>query len=151
MPICVDASLVVKWLVDENGSEQAGRLLEDWRNHALVAPAFMPAEVASTLRKKVARGQLTVSEGEQALEVLDGFGVDLVATADVLRDAWRIAARFEQPTVYDAVYLAVAEKVGGEFWTADAELVGRLGGALPYVRLLGRDGPVKTTTGGDPS
>lgn len=151
MPICVDASIVVKWLVSEEGSEQATRLLEAWAGSALVAPAFMPTEVASTLRKKLRRGEMTVEEGEARLARLAELGIDLFADDATLRRAWALAARFEQPTLYDAVYLAVAERAQAEFWTADGELVRRLGSALPYVRLLGRDGPTVVPDGADPS
>lgn len=136
MPICVDASVAVKWLVAEPGSMEALRLLEEWRSETLVAPSLMPAEVASVLRKKVLRGDLTLDEGERALEVLAGFGFDLRLDDRLVRAAWKLAARFDQPTVYDALYLAVAEAAGAEFWTADHALAAGLGGALPYVRLL---------------
>jgi predicted nucleic acid-binding protein len=53
---------------------------------------------------------------------------------------WRamdLAERFSLPAVYDAHYLALAERLGGEFWTADRRLVEAVQGALPWVRLVG--------------
>jgi len=52
------------------------------------------------------------------------------------RLAWEIAEELGMPTIYDAVYLAVAELRGAIFWTADDKLFARAR-ARPYVRLLG--------------
>lgn len=52
MVVCLDASIVVKWIVVEEKSDRAMELLVQWEKEPLVAPAFMQAEVTSVLRKK---------------------------------------------------------------------------------------------------
>ena len=60
---------------------------------------------------------------------------------------WRaleLAERFSLPAVYDAPYLALAEGLGGEFWTADGALARTVQPAMPWVRLVhpvGNAGP----------
>ena len=50
--------------------------------------------------------------------------------------ALALAERFSLRAAYDAHYLALAEWLGGEFWTADAALVRVVGAALPWVHLV---------------
>jgi predicted nucleic acid-binding protein len=47
-----------------------------------------------------------------------------------------LADRFALPAAYDAHYLALADWLGGEFWTADRRLAKAVGEALPWVRLV---------------
>jgi len=42
----------------------------------------------------------------------------------------------EPAAVYDAHYLALAERLGAEMWTADRRLCQAVGAALPWVRLV---------------
>ena len=50
MCLVVDASVAIKWLVEEEGSETATRLLEG--NHELHAPRLMVSEVTNALWRK---------------------------------------------------------------------------------------------------
>ncbi len=56
--LVVDASVVVKWVVDEPDMPQALSL----RRHRLYAPDLLPAECASVLWQKVRRNELTERE-----------------------------------------------------------------------------------------
>jgi predicted nucleic acid-binding protein len=54
---------------------------------------------------------------------LRALGVELVPmTADRARSALRWAARVRQSRAHDGFYLAVAEELGTELWTADQRL-----------------------------
>ncbi|MHB1413687.1 MAG: type II toxin-antitoxin system VapC family toxin [Chloroflexota bacterium] len=137
--ICLDASLVVKLYLPEPGSEAAEQILEEAleRGCQLLAPAFMPAEVLSVLRRQVVRGQVTQDEGKQALDSLFSLPFDFVEGHEMYERAWRIAEDLRLATLYDAAYLAVADLRGAVFWTADEEFFAKAT-ALTYVRLLGR-------------
>lgn len=41
------------------------------------------------------------------------------------------------PAVYDAIYLALADQLGYEFWTADRRLIRIVAGKLDNVRWIG--------------
>lgn len=56
MRIVVDASVAVKWLVAEEGSDAADRLLTDGDD--LYAPRLMASEVAKTLWRKARLGEI---------------------------------------------------------------------------------------------
>ena len=47
-----------------------------------------------------------------------------------------LAERFAFQAAYDAHYLALAEWLGGEFWTADGRLVQAVQAGLPWVHLV---------------
>ena len=57
----VDASVTVKWLVEEKYSGAADRLLEG--KHELFAPRLMAAEVGNALWRKVRMGEIERSPG----------------------------------------------------------------------------------------
>jgi predicted nucleic acid-binding protein len=48
-----------------------------------------------------------------------------------------LAHRYDLPAVYDAHYLALAEREGCDYWTADKRLWNSVKGMVPWVRWLG--------------
>ena len=60
--VVVDASLAVKWLVEEVDSDKAHAALQSWATQDItrIAPYLMPFEVANALHRRVLRGELTV-------------------------------------------------------------------------------------------
>jgi hypothetical protein len=53
-----------------------------------------------------------------------------------LSTALRLAAAFKFPSAYDAFYLALAERLNAELWTADTRLCSKVGTGGPAVRLI---------------
>ena len=138
--ICLDASILVKLATAEPGAEMASQLVKDALQNGIrmVAPFFYMAEVLSVLRRQVQRGLLVPGAADDALDALFSLQVEEVSGVEMYRRAWEIAGALEMPTVYDAVYLAVAELRNATFWTADETLY-RRASDLGYVRLLGAD------------
>ena len=68
MRLVVDASVAVKWLVDEDNSVIAHRLLDG--NHEISAPRLMATEVGNALRHKTLRGDLERSRAEELAEAI---------------------------------------------------------------------------------
>ncbi|MGH3444137.1 MAG: type II toxin-antitoxin system VapC family toxin [Nocardioidaceae bacterium] len=84
----MDASVALKWVMDEPGSEQAETLLADLAGGAvsLAAPEHLLGEVGNGLRKRVAQKVLTADDALYVLLALD-LDAELV-TADLrLADA----------------------------------------------------------------
>lgn len=117
----VDASLAVKWLVREVDSDRALRLAHSWASQDLqpVAPNLMPVEVANVLHRRVIRQEVSPETAIRLLEVLLASGIELREPRDLHRRALLVAARLRQNAVYDAHYLALAEMLDCELWTAD--------------------------------
>ena len=116
--LVIDASVAVKWVVTETGSELAEPLL----GSELVAPDLLFAECANILWKKVRRGELTKEEAAVAAQTLEQADFTVVSTKGYLGAATSIAIELDHPA-YDAVYLAAAEAHGLRCVTADDRLV----------------------------
>ena len=141
MKLTVDASVVVKWFVDEPLRDESRVLLA--HRLRLYAPAFLIIEFANTIWKKVRRGEI----GDSG-PYFDEFAaiaeiVDLLPDTDVIERAASIAVDIGHP-VYDCLYLACAEATASVLITADRKLADKSADRLPNfdVRYLGKPGVV---------
>lgn len=115
MPLVVDASVAVKWLVKEDGSDRAEAL----KAEDLHAPSLIRIEVANVLRTLATSGRLEDAEALQALDLFLDAPVRLYEPTDALmRGALAFALRLEHP-IYDCLYLALAVELGTRLVTAD--------------------------------
>lgn len=143
MTVCVDSSIALKWVLMENGSEEAERLLARWLQERceMVAPAHFFVEISSVLRQRTLRtgsDHLDPSEALDALLALLDANVTIRSSqAELHCRALSLAAELGLPTTYDAHYLALAESQGCDFWTADERLYRAVRERLPWVRILG--------------
>lgn len=114
----VDASVAVKWVIGEAGSENAAML----KGARLYAPDLWVAECAYVLWKKAARNEISAEEAEAAAMALEAAEVELVATRPLLARAVRLATQLGH-AAYDCLYLLAAADLGVPLITADARLV----------------------------
>jgi predicted nucleic acid-binding protein len=113
----VDASVAVKWLVSEALSEQAARLLD--HDQPLVAPGLLYAEAANALWAMARRGDLTVTEVREALDLLAEAPLTVpYPMRQLMPAAARLASDLDHP-VYDCFYLALALQEQRPLVTAD--------------------------------
>jgi predicted nucleic acid-binding protein len=119
--VCVDASLVLKWLVPEEGSEEALSLYRVWRKNdiGLVAPGLIDYEVGTALRQKVVRGLLRSEDLYPVFDFYKRLDLMIFHLTDLVSQAVAAAAALEQPTIYDVSYLLIAKQQGIDFVTAD--------------------------------
>jgi len=137
--VCIDAGVLIKLLVEEEHSDRAHALWGEWLESEtqVISSLLLPFEVVSVLRKQVYRGVITLEEGENALSMAQTAKITLLSPPGLHQRAWKLAARFNRPAAYDAHYLALAEMMGCEFWTADKRLANVVQDELPWVRWLG--------------
>ncbi len=137
--LVVDASIGVKWFVEESHSAEASMLMvPDVRLHV---PTLFFTEVAQTLWKKVhQRHEISIADGREIFERL--LRLPLIRhPADLLFESSFEIALQTGRTVYDSVYLALASMNGWRFVTADERLFNALHGG-PFERFLLRVGDV---------
>ena len=135
MTTVVDASVAIKWALEEQGSEAARRLLID---ELLVAPDFLIVECANILWTATRRGRTTPERAAAALAGMQALPVQLLSTPDYVNSAQALAFELSHP-VYDCLYLAVELARRNALVTADrafVEAVQRHGIYAHAVRLL---------------
>ena len=133
----VDASVAVKWILPEEGHEQAQCLLERYQNEELdlVAPHLLVAEACSVLWKRVRRGELTAPSAHRCFEQLLRNCPILLDSPAVHASALQLALA-HNCTVYDCLYLAWALEERCDLITADEKLFKSVCIAFPCVQLL---------------
>lgn len=122
-PVVVDASVAVKWFLPEERSEEARSLLDG--KSRLLAPDLLWIEVASVVWKVARRGGLTNAEAEQIVGDCSAFPVEICESQPLLQPAMKIATATDR-TVYDSLYVALAEREKCAVVTADQRLVNAL-------------------------
>ena len=137
--VCVDASLALKLVLHEADSDRAQALWQGWidTDTEIVAPEHLAFEATSVIRNHVHRGLISREAGRQAFNALHAQQITLVSSAGLNIGAWEMAEEFQRPTAYDAYYVALAETLGCELWTADRRLVNAVSHALGWVNWLG--------------
>jgi predicted nucleic acid-binding protein len=119
-PIVVDSSVAFKWLSThgEHGVEDALELLDSHESgrELLTAPAILHVELANALRNS---SRLDEDSVLALVEELGKYRVELVpSTPERLLSALRLSYR-HAISVYDALFLALAEELGCPLITAD--------------------------------
>ena len=141
MSAVVDANLVAALVLPLPFSDQAAERIASWKHSGerLFAPTLMEYELDSVLRKAVALRLMTTAQAREALRQLDVLGIQSCPPTLALRErALHWAESLGQTKAYDAHYLALAEEMRVELWTADRRLAQasrQIG--LDWVRWLG--------------
>ncbi len=136
----VDANLSRALVLATPYSDRAQILLERWSSQqaAVFAPDLWAYELTSALRKAMVVTGMNLAEAETRLGALTQLGVCLVPpTPQLHRSALRWAHRLVPTAAYDAPYLALAEFLGCDFWTADRRQAAALSPDVPWVRWVG--------------
>ena len=119
----LDASVAVRWIVPEEGGDEAVALLHgpvEW-----LAPRLLLTEAAGALRRKVAGGQLRAEHAPEALAVIlalvERGSIQLAADEEFIDLALMLSLSLGHK-LPDCVYLALAEHAGAGLATADRRL-----------------------------
>ena len=137
--VVIDASLAVKWIVNEIDSDKADALARTWAKSGVRphGPYLLPVEVSNALYKRVTRGDITLDQASRLLRVFLASGVDLLEPTDLHVRATELASILNQTTVYDSHYLALAELLSCDLWTADQRFYRASAQRFPAVRWIG--------------
>jgi len=121
--LVIDASIAVKWVVEEEGTPQALALRQRAK---LIAPELLVAECANILWKKAARGELSKEEALFAAKLLQSAEIELLPMRSLFETATSLAIELDHPA-YDCIYLALAVENDCPFVTADERFLRKLG------------------------
>ena len=121
----VDTSALIRLFVPDgplpNDFEGFLRGVERGLNIA-IAPELLLAEAANVIIKKQISGELSESESDQLFSDILSLPIRLFPHCPILPRAFELA-RVHKLTVYDTLYLALAEEHGAVIFTGDRKLL----------------------------
>src|SRR5215467_12182730 len=118
--LLVDASVAVKWLIREDNTDEARRLLDP--TYRLYAPDLFPVEVINTITRRVRRRELSSRDAVERIRVFNGIPVLLQDYRACLPAATSLALSYRQ-ALYDCIYLGLAARMGLPYVTADERFI----------------------------
>ena len=139
--VVVDASIAIKWVLEEPDSDRADTLLAEWINKGklILAPDLLAYEITNALYRKVRKGEITLERAKEALKEISLTEIEFDFSSDFALStrAIGLANHFSLPATYDSHYLALAERESCELWTADERLWNSTKGKLAWVHWMG--------------
>ena len=128
--LVVDASVLAPGLADDGDDGDRARMR--LRGERLAAPELIDLDTASVIRRRLAAGALDARRAGFALADLAALALRRASHRPLVARCWELR---ENLTVYDAVYVALAEALEATLLTADARLA-RVPGLRCEVELL---------------
>ena len=125
MIVVPDSNIFIAQVIPLEYTEAAEHKLNQWLESGaeLVVPSLWSYEIVSALRKAMTVGLLTQDQVEQGLDFIFSFQVrDVPPSTKLHQSALHWAIQLQQTVAYDAAFLALAESLEADFWTADKRL-----------------------------
>lgn len=135
--ICVDTSVLIRVLTNTAGPETV-EAWDQWRARPgqMVAPSLLHFELSNVLHQYARAGIFQGDAVDRMVALAFRLPIEIVDDDDLHREALTAARRLGIASVYDAHYLALAERLGIALVTADARLYRRVKDAAPWVQLM---------------
>jgi len=126
--------VALKWVLAEVDSDKADALRDAFRKgfHDFLAPDVFPIEVGHAITKAQRRKILTTSEGSILLGNILTTLPQLVPSLPLLPEAYALASAL-RISLYDCLYVALADREGCHFITADTRLINALQKDRPLI------------------
>lgn len=137
-PVCCDANLVVR-LVTRANDETIRPMWLQWRREgrSIVAPRLLRYEVVNAIHRLRLARKLDDVSAPAVLRAAVALPIQFSDDDNMHDHTLDLAYRLGLPASYDAHYLALAERLGVELWTADERLYNSVRHQLSWVRLAG--------------
>jgi predicted nucleic acid-binding protein len=122
--VCIDASIVLRYVLMPDDAP-IKTVWQTWVKDEinLVAPSLLFYEVTNGLYQQQRNKYLSPETIWKTLELSLDLPITLVNEKNLHLRAREIAMQYKLPATYDAHYLALAEWMDIELWTADMRLV----------------------------
>ncbi len=135
----LDSGILIASVYVETLSTKAKALLQHFRDAQTIlhAPALLRYELIAVSRKAVYQARVTAEQGLVARDQLLSYPVLLHFDDALLKRGYELAEEFNRPTAYDAQYLALAERLSCDFWTADERMFNSVNGKFSSIAWLG--------------
>ena len=123
--VVVDASVIVKWFVEEEGSDKSLKLRDQYIEGKIriIAPELVTFEALNALYYKKLFSEDELKEISEALEA---YSLTLYPLRGEYADKAVEIAFKNDITIYDASYIALAVIKDARMYTADRKLIRKL-------------------------
>lgn len=118
-PFIIDASVAIKWVSNEEGTDQALALLDEIA--LIFVPEIFEIEIAAILSKRVRMKDMTFKEALTKKSYFNDLPIVRIKFDQITEQAFQVASEFSV-SFYDALYLASAVACNGKLITADFRL-----------------------------
>lgn len=128
--LVVDASFAIRLVTPHTHRNYFKKLLEGWlaEGFSLCAPSLWLYEITSATTKLVRFGDFNEQQGQELLQLLQNLGVVIFEMdTSLTAKAFEWTIRLNRAAAYDSFYLALAERLDCDFWTADQRLANAVG------------------------
>ena len=143
MKIVLDSELLLGLALPRDYSEAAARQVRRWKQAGveLCMPQLGEYEITSGLQQAVSQGLVTAEEAVEALAQLEMLQIaSMLPDGDLHRSALAWAGQLGEDDTTAGQYLALAERLEAEFWTADQGLAEQAEAMrMDWVRWIGED------------
>lgn len=130
--IVVDASVIIKCLLPEDGSQEALNLLD---KQTCLAPDLIVHECVNALWKNVKVGRARQERVVEALALFSNLDLALTSSSSLAPRALELAIALDHPA-YDCFYLALAERYDVDLVVVDGTFTRKvMESGLSRVRL----------------
>lgn len=121
--LCLDASVILQVLL-QSKEDAVQSLWAFWHaeNYKMVAPTLLYYEITNALYQQEKYALRPPEFVSDALDFVFSLPIQLIGDAALHQRARELAVKYKLPATYDAHYLALAERLNIELWTADARL-----------------------------
>jgi predicted nucleic acid-binding protein len=132
--VVLDTSVIIKWFIEERGSKRALIWLKRHikGTEKILVPSLFFYEIANVLRYKK---ELPLNEIWKVIEYLFRLNLKVEEANPELIMRAVLLAREKEISVYDAVFVALANFYHISFYTADKELYEKIKD-FDFVKLL---------------
>ena len=131
--LIIDASVMLKWMWPEPDSIKAHDIYQH-TGHELLAPDYALVEVTNALWKKVKSCDINAEETiVEWMEFKQNNIIEWFETSPYLDRSFTLAQLLNHNSIYDCIYLAMAEQQNCPLLTADQKFLNTLANT-PFAR-----------------
>lgn len=135
-PICIDASLILRLIL----LPPSIRLKQQWQVWAneqreFVAPTLLYYETTNVIHQYYRLNKISAQKAQESQAFILSIPLQLFGDTNLHQKALRLSRQFALSATYDAHYLAVAEMLEAELWTADKKLFKVVSQQFSFIHL----------------
>lgn len=135
--LVVDSSVVIKWFIPQNYSQEANQILSAYETNklTLIAPDLIYAEMGNIIWKIQRFQSLNDKDAQNILNLFQKIPLKIISAQELLKDAYEFAIKYQR-SVYDSLYVVLSLKENCRFVCADEKLYNAIHQDIVNIKLL---------------